>query len=416
MVFTEAFIGSESSLFVAIQYIVIVSWSILLIITVSLHSKGNKLWGVPASLLLILSLFLTLGTTCTYEIWLDNNEFIVDNPIEVSVVVRNPWPLPVWYAGYDTSRITGALVNTSSENSMIAWVASKTSMSRQILPPFGVHVIRTQRLTPNDPGFYEITAQIEAYRTDIVTVKTVLVEVDPLFIEEIVWNRNGKNLPYLSFVLTNLADVSITNLNVEIDGMTLPWSFGVTRNTPIEPSGIGGGTVFTVWQDLDEDDLVGKYPLKGFRYPVRIKVMYDDNRTRLRKYEIIGEDLGGINSIIGSNDLHFQDTSLFTTKEGGRISLSLRNNWQRDKNQMITGLDIYVDSKKVVDSGQWYSFGEYWVASNTFWMLVVEGQLYNVTLLARSFEGEVSKTTKFVTCEPFILESPYPWMYPLELY
>ena len=403
-----AFTGSESSLFITIQNVVIMTWSILLFYTISLHSKGNKLWIAPASLLAVLSLFLTLGSTCTYEVWLDSDEFIVDDPIEVSVVVRNPWPLPVWYTGYDTCRITGAPVNTSTENSMIAWVRSTTPLSRHIIPPFGIHVVRIQRITPHEPGVYEIKAQLKAYLRDIETVKTVLVEEDPILVEEIRWNRNGNQLPYFTFDLTNLSDKNITALNVEIDEMILPWSFGVTRRTPIEPSGYGGGTVFTVWQDLDEDDLTGKYPQKGFRYPVKIQVRYEDNRTKTRTYEIIGEDLGSINTIIGSSELHFHDASLFTTEEGGRISLCLRNNWQTDKNQMITGLDIYVDSKKVVDSGQWYSFGEYWVVSDTFWKQVKAGNQYNVTLVARSFAGEVSKTTKFVTCEPFILEITYP--------
>ena len=124
----------------------------------------------------------------------ENFEYVANEVTKMNAKVGHPIPVALIHP--TTTRYKACVcVNTSTENSMIAWQRSTTPISRHIIPPFGIHVVRIQRITPHEPGVYAIKAQLKAYLRDIEAVKTVLVEEDPILVEEIRWNRSGDQLP-----------------------------------------------------------------------------------------------------------------------------------------------------------------------------------------------------------------------------
>lgn len=215
------------------------------------------------------------------------------------------------------------------------------------------------------------------------------------------WNRNIDSLPYFGFGIRNLGEREITAVRVELDGSLLPWSFGVDRDEPIKPSRSGVDGVFTAWYDPEVGGLTGLYPEDGTTYPVKIRLRYDDGTTQTFDRRVKAEEGLDVASIAAFERLPLPDASMFRlgTGEGGVLSLSFRNTWYLDAPQTVEEVWVYVNSSEVMDSGQRVRSADYWAASIPLPFDVYVGGRYNVTLVAASVQGNVSKTTRCVTCE-----------------
>ena len=401
-VYTPALTGSESSLFVILQSIVLLVISGLFIAAFLLHARGNKLWK-PVSALFVLSVLpFLLGGILPYGIQVTQSEVVVNDPIYVEIIVRNPFPLPVWYPGADWIMLdavpTGA---PEGSESGVAVEAAGQTMGRTIVMPWGSSVVHSRRFLRNETGGIDIRLKLkEGTRTES---KTIEVMDDPVVFDEIILNRNVNQLPFFGFLLENRDTRAITAINVELDGQTLPWNFGVDRLNPVESGEGVGSNVFIAWYDPQLRDKTGSYPIAERTYELKFHIRYEDGYTRTRTKECTAVNYGTISTISIFDHVNFFDESLFSVNDGGVLSLSLRNNWQTDESQSIQHIEIYLNGTQLASVDEYLPLGTYWSFSSSVPFELDTEKMYRVSVRARS-RNELTWSDKLIPCEAFIAD------------
>ncbi len=405
--YPAAWTSSESIYFVMLQTIVFLVISGLLVVAFILKARGNRLWKPVLALFVLSVLPFLLGGTLPYEIQVTQSEVVMNDPIEVEIVVRNPYPVPVWYPGADWIMLdTVSAGAPEGSESGAAVDASGQTIGRALVMPWGSSVVHSRRFLRNETGGIDIRLKLKEGVRTVTKSKTIEVEDDPVVFDEIILNRNANQLPYFGFHLENRDTRAITAINMELDGQVLPWNFGVDRLNPVEPGEGMGSTVFIAWFDPELGDYTGFYPLAGRVYELKFHIRYMDGYTRTRTKECTGVNYGAISTISIFDHVSFFDESLFAVDDGGQFSLSLRNNWQPDEAQSIQHIEIYINGTEIASVDEYLPLGKYWSFSASVPFELDTEKMYEISLRARSV-NELSWSSKVIPCEAYITDTTH---------
>jgi DNA-binding transcriptional ArsR family regulator len=92
--------------------------------------------------------------------------------------------------------------------------------------------------------------------------------------------NTGNQYPELSIELSNLSDKPITSLRCRINGTLLPFTWGISKTTPIQPSLDYSSSVYTSWIDPTTSERGGLSPISGKTYLASIELGYQDGARR----------------------------------------------------------------------------------------------------------------------------------------
>lgn len=103
------------------------------------------------------------------EIRVDDSNTFINEPIDVEVVLKNPYPIPVWYFGCEWISLELYPNGTSipeNEDIAVTTVASGKIGSGLILP-WGESIIYSRRFTVEDTGSYDVYLRMKEEATII---------------------------------------------------------------------------------------------------------------------------------------------------------------------------------------------------------------------------------------------------------
>jgi DNA-binding transcriptional ArsR family regulator len=206
----------------------------------------------------------------------------------------------------------------------------------------------------------------------------------------------GNQYPTLNIGLSNLSDRPITSIRCNINGTVLPFTWGVSKTTPIQPSYDFSDSVYTSWVDPTTGERGGLTPISGKTYLVHIELGYQDGAIRSIDNLVNAQGGGSISSIVIINPIEGPAVDLLhTNASSSLISLSFRSTWSKP----ITRIEILIDDKLVVDAPCNLVLSWYWVGSMKVPFNIYTGGDYNVTLRVYSSDGELYSTSQLVTCQ-----------------
>jgi DNA-binding transcriptional ArsR family regulator len=206
----------------------------------------------------------------------------------------------------------------------------------------------------------------------------------------------GNQYPTLNIGLSNLSDRPITSIRCNINGTVLPFTWGVSKTTPIQPSYDFSDFVYTSWVDPTTGERGGLTPISGKTYLVHIELGYQDGAIRSIDNLVNAQGGGSISSIVIINPIEGPAVDLLhTNASSSLISLSFRSTWSKP----ITRIEILIDDKLVVDAPCNLVLSWYWVGSMKVPFNIYTGGDYNVTLRVYSSDGELYSTSQLVTCQ-----------------
>jgi hypothetical protein len=209
--------------------------------------------------------------------------------------------------------------------------------------------------------------------------------------------NTGNQYPVLSIELSNLSDKPITSIRCNINGTLLPFTLGVSKTTPIQPSYDYGSSVYTSWVDPTTNERGGLSPISGKSYLVHIELGYQDGAIRSIDNLVIAQGGASISSIVAMNPIEGPEVDLLEMNAGSSlISMSFRCTWY---SKAITRIEILIDDKLVVDAPCNLVMGWYWVGSMKTPLNVYTGGDYNVTHRVYSSDGELYSTSHLVKCQ-----------------
>ena len=223
---------------------------------------------------------------------------------------------------------------------------------------------------------------------------------------KITWDHSD---PYPSFSLNvkNLGETEIIGIRASINGAQLPYTFEVTKRTPLEPSQNLYTNRYTAWYDPVSDEPAGYIPEEGEEYTVEFLVKYKNreireyNRTEI--YESV--NFGSISSIAGFDIVYFRGGDLLSLGigKGGSVYIYFRNEWWLDSAQTIDQLSLSINGENVMHENVHIPMGNYVAYCATIPFDLNIGEEYAVTLTAISTTGNISEYSKTVTCEYYKL-------------
>jgi len=209
--------------------------------------------------------------------------------------------------------------------------------------------------------------------------------------------NTGNQYPELSIELSNLSDKPITSIRCNINGTVLPFTWGVSKTTPIQPSYDFSFSVYTSWVDPTTSERGGITPISGKTYLVHIELGYQDGVIRSIDNLVMAQGGVSISSIVMINPISVSTVDLLETNAGSSlISISFRCTWY---SKAITRIEILIDDKLVVEAPCNLVMGWYWVGSMKVPFNIYTGGDYNVTLRVYSSDGELYSTSQLVTCQ-----------------
>ena len=213
--------------------------------------------------------------------------------------------------------------------------------------------------------------------------------------------------PTLKFGLRNLGENDIVGVRASINGVQLPFTFGVTRDDPLKPSQNLGVHRYTAWFDPDTGSIQGYIPEEGDEYFVDILVKYENYKTKsFNRTEIFIDDaMGSISFMVGRDVVYFQGGELLSQRggNGGTVYITFRNTWYDETALTIDRLELYIDDVQVMDEDVDIEVGSYSSICARISFELELGREYEVTLVAHSATGNVSEYSKSVTCEYYRL-------------
>jgi len=209
--------------------------------------------------------------------------------------------------------------------------------------------------------------------------------------------------PVLRFSIKNLGGKEVVAVRAKINDFELPYTFGVSTESPIAPSKRSAMSRYTSWHDPATGNVTGYIPSDGEEYTVEVTVKFDDysiqvfNRTDIFETE----KMGSINTLCGFERVHFREPDLLYLGfgKGGSVSLSFRNEWWVDSLQEIDRLELYIDDRMLWGEDIHIKPANYFSVTVHIPFGPVQGQIYDVTLVAHSTTGFNSTYTVPTKCQ-----------------
>ena len=209
--------------------------------------------------------------------------------------------------------------------------------------------------------------------------------------------------PVLRFSIKNLGEIEVVAVRVKINDFILPYTFGVSTKSPIEPSKHSAMSRYTSWYDPATGNVSGYIPADGDEYTVEITVKFNDYSTQVFTRTDIFETEKGVSiaTVAGSERVYFREPDLLYLgfDKGGSVSLSFRNEWWIDSLQEIDHLELYIDDKKLLGEDIQIKPTNYFSVTVHIPFDPVQGKIYDVTLVAHSTTGLNSTYTAPTLCQ-----------------
>lgn len=402
-VYNSAVTGSESYFFIWMQRIYIIVVIGLGFAAFRMHFSGRRNWWVPAIPFALLILPFALQTTLVYEIRVNQTDIIVGEPIGVDIVLRNPTPFWVWNSGYRGLMVNAVPVGTPQKWTEAIGYSASSPLERGPVRPFEERVILRRQVTHNETGPLELRLVIGEGVVITNKTKTVEVALDPFVVDKVQVNPNGVELPFLRFSVSNQGVNDIVQLNVVVDNNIMPWGFGVDRDNHLAAGDSESFKVSTLWYDPTQEELVGFTPQHGFPYKVTVKAKYEDGVTRTRIIDIVADKHRYL-TMLGADQVQVGDSSLLSTEDYTTLAFRVENGWTQDENLRLSRIDVYLNSSKIMDVDKKVSFGGELAVSSILEEPMETGGKYNMTIVAYSTSGEMTKSTEYLRCEPYIVQ------------
>ncbi len=210
------------------------------------------------------------------------------------------------------------------------------------------------------------------------------------------------------FGVNNLGEYDVTSLRASINGTVLPFTFGVSRDSPVKPSWSYSGEASTTWYDPAEKVVKGVHLEMNHSYAVHLEVGLSDGSRKVVDEVVPYRPWFGIASIVAMSavdhltiDLLEVNGSLGTSV----VSVSFRNTWGCSgpdswvpKN--ITKIELFVDDLPVSPATCNLRVSDSWVGSTRTPEAAYQGGVYKVTILLTASDGSTFTTSQDVTCQP----------------
>ncbi len=175
-VYTAAWTGAESIVFSALQSLVTLILILLMVSTYTLYLRKSRYFKPVAILFIICISPFLLGKLLVYEIQVENEQdIVVNDPFRVNTVVKNPYPIPVWYEGYK-SMVLAAYPVGEPDPLHIASDTAGMLTGRGILMPFDSKIVGTRTFRHNETGTLEILLILEDQAGTVEKKKTIEVK------------------------------------------------------------------------------------------------------------------------------------------------------------------------------------------------------------------------------------------------
>jgi hypothetical protein len=217
--------------------------------------------------------------------------------------------------------------------------------------------------------------------------------------------RREQNDPYpvLRFSIKNLGAKEVTAVRAKINDFELPYTFGVSTKSSIEPYRLTGMSRYTSWYNPMTGNVTGYIPSNGEEYTVEVTVRFDDYSIQVFNRTNIFETEKGVSiaSVVGSGRVYFWEPDLLYlgSGKGGSVSLSFRNEWWVDSLQMIDRLELYIDDGMLWGEDIYIKPTDYFSVMVHIPFDPAPGQIYDVTLVAHSTTGSKSTYTVPTKCQ-----------------
>jgi DNA-binding transcriptional ArsR family regulator len=145
--------------------------------------------------------------------------------------------------------------------------------------------------------------------------------------------------------LLNLGDQSIFWVRCWVNGTLLPYTFGVSRDSLINPSRGLGDSVYTSWIDPMTGTRRGVILKADESYPVHLELRYLDGSSRAYDTLPQAEPVSGSGLIVSMYGIEDLETDMVEVGNGNSVlSVSFRSTWIKP----VTGMEILLDGKLVV--------------------------------------------------------------------
>lgn len=208
--------------------------------------------------------------------------------------------------------------------------------------------------------------------------------------------------PYIQFTVSNQGDKNITAIRANVNAVDLPYTFAVSKNTPIESSRVRDYAGYTAWYEPGGG--VGGYlPSFGDLYKIRVTLFFSDGSTKV--YRKIGRYWDrhsfSIGTLGGFDILGFEDVSLLAHGERDTINLDFRNDWVVESPQTVRRLELQLGDDTVWEEDVRVNFTGYFVVTVEIPFELESGRRYNVTLIAYSNDGNNSTFTESALCQKY---------------
>jgi hypothetical protein len=208
--------------------------------------------------------------------------------------------------------------------------------------------------------------------------------------------------PVLRFSIRNLGEKEVIAVRAKINGFLLPYTFGVSTDSPIEPSKYEAMSRYTSWYDPAIVNVSGYVPADGEEYTVEVTVKLSDYSSQVFTETGIFELKGYAAAfVVGSERVYFREPDLLSygLRGGGSVSLSFRNVWWVGSLQEINRLQLYLDESKLWDEDVYIDSTDYFSVTVHVPFNLVPGKEYDVTLVAYSATGLNSTYTVPTMCQ-----------------
>ena len=73
----------------------------------------------------------------------------------------------------------------------------------------------------------------------------------------------------------------------------------------------------------------------------------------------------------------------------------------------IKRIQVYLNDTLTTNFHKWISFGQHWAFSTRVNEDLIIGERYNMTVVLTTPDGQVSKATEFLPCEPYLVEKTH---------
>lgn len=209
--------------------------------------------------------------------------------------------------------------------------------------------------------------------------------------------------PVLRFSIRNLGEKEVIAVRAKINDFVLPYTFGVSTDSPIEPSKHEAMSRCTSWYDPATGNVSGYIPADGEEYTVEVTVKFEDYPSQVfTRTDVFELEKGYSDATVGGFERVFfwePDLLSFGIRKGGSLSLSFRNEWWIGSPQTINRLQLYVDENKLWDEDIRIEPADYFAVTVHIPFDLVPEQEYDVTLVAHSTTGLNSTYTVSTMCQ-----------------